>query len=323
MRFYVSKCHNKLNGSIYDPENYSDYLCINPYYSVEIDPTLPVRFMIDSGAFQDVGKSDRLSFDDALVRQLNFENKVTGGKKKAECIVSYDRLVDEQLGESGQIKERVSGVLAEEYVKETIDAARFLSEKREDLNPRQLVLSCQGTNVDQYLKCIKSVLKVATSDDMIGFGGFCIMSKSLDYEKQFYEIINKAFPLIHKKGITRVHIFGVGIFRALIQADVYARMNGLECSYDTSSPEMNATFGKVFNPMSPGLNAVYSKIHKKNGYHPAELALFNVKAINNFWESHRTLPLPEKFVPGIVPSRKATKPLDYEILQIKDGEENF
>jgi len=90
----------------------------------------------------------------------------------------------------------------------------------------------------------------------------------------------------------------------LVQTDVYGRMHGIECSYDTSSPEINAVFGKVFNPLSMELNGVYSKSHKGEGYRSAELALFNVEAINGFWELHRKLNLPQKFKPGIVQSRK-------------------
>ena len=307
LRFYISKCHDRLHGNPYTPEKYGSYLCINPYYRATIRDD-SIKFLIDSGAFQDVGTETRLSFEDALNRQLKFEYDVTQSHRPAEAIVSYDRLVDEQLGENGQYKARVSEEDSKEYVRETIEAARYLASKRNELKPRKLVLSCQGTTVDQYLYCLKEVLKVACSEDIIGFGGFCIISKSKVYEKQFYDVIEQAFPLIRKHGIKRVHIFGVGMFRALIQAEICAKLNGIDCSYDTSSCEINAVFGKVFDPVNAQLITVFSKEQKRNGYTPAHLAEFNVSSILQFWKNFESLPLPDNFTPGLITDRSKPRP---------------
>lgn len=297
MRFYVSKCHNTLNSLEYTPEKYSEYLCINPYYPVKVRNN--AKFIIDSGAFQDVGKkTSRLTFEEALKRQLNFERTVTKNHRPAEAIVSYDHLVDEQYDEKNdqQFKKRVSAKTSRKYVRETIEAARFLAGHREELAPRKLILSCQGTTVRQYLYCINKVLEVAEEDDIIGLGGFCIISRSKAYEEQFYEIINKAFPKIRERGIKRVHIFGVGMFRALIQADLCAHANGLECSYDTSSCEMNSVFGKVFNPQKQAISSVFPRSQKYVAYQPAELAEFNVSLMVDFWRKfNEEFDYPEKF----------------------------
>ena len=297
MRYYVSKCHNKLNGELYSPELINNNVCVNPYYRVSVSKLVQTNILIDSGAFQDVGNDSRLDFDKALQRQMDFE-KALG--IRAEAIVSYDRLVDEQLDQvNGQIKKRVSSKKATDYVEETIEAAQFLSKQRARLEGRRLVLSCQGVTPSQYLRCVDSVLSYATEDDIIGFGGFCILSTSNKIEQDYYKVIEKAIPKIVEAGLSRVHIFGLGMFRPLIQTDIYCRMHGVNASYDTSSPELNATFGRVFNPTGPTLSCVYEKIHKKNGYHPATLAEFNIKMIKMFWEEHMKLALPEKFVPQL------------------------
>lgn len=299
MRFYISKCHDRLNGNPYRPEKYGDYLCINPYYKVTVRGK-DTKFIIDSGAFQDVGNEKRLSFEKALERQLEFEKTVTKDGRLAEAIVSYDRLVDEQVGESGKFKARVSEEESIAYVNETVEAAKYLVSKRDELKPRKLILSCQGTSVEQYLDCLRQILEIAESDDIIGFGGFCIISKNREYEKQFYDIIYKGFPMIRDKGIKRVHIFGVGMFRSLIQAEICAQLNDIVCSYDTSSCEINSVYGKVFDPINAILASVYQKEQKKNGYVPAELAEFNVRSILQFWKHFNQLPLPESFVPGLI-----------------------
>lgn len=89
MRFYVSKCHNTLHGMPYNPELKTPNLCLNPYYKVKLLPGCDVSYILDSGAFQDV-RGERLSFADALRRQLGFEETVG---RPAYAVVSYDRLV--------------------------------------------------------------------------------------------------------------------------------------------------------------------------------------------------------------------------------------
>ncbi len=296
MRYYVSKCHDTMNRAEYSPEKATPYLCLNPYYKVTLDPGSKASYMLDSGAFQDVRSEHRLTFKQALDRQLNFERSVG---VRAEAFVSYDRLVDEQIGDEGQFKKRVDADIGAEYVEETVKAAEFLSSKRGELDGRKLILSCQGTSTRQYLQCLGSVLDAAEPEDVIGIGGFCILSKSKAYEREFYEIIGNGFPMMRDAGIKRVHIFGMGVFRVLVQTDVFARMNGLECSYDTSAPELNAVFGRAFNPINGEMNKVFDKIHKHNGYVPADLAMFNIRTINHYWESIGKMPLPCNFTPSI------------------------
>ena len=296
MRFYVSKCHDKLNGIPYTPEIKTPNLCLNPYYRVRLNPDQPVSYILDSGAFQDVS-GRRLSFEDALERQLNFE-KIVG--RPAYGIVSYDHLVDEQIVDGVQTKQRVSKDVGLEFVQETIDAAAYLSSNRERLAGRKLILSCQGADDRQYLDCLDAILDIAQPGDMIGFGGFCILSKSKKYEEEFYRVVTKSFPKIRDAGIDRVHIFGMGVFRALVQADIFGRMNGIECSYDTSAAELNAVFGKSFNPLDGQMSKVFGKCHKNMGYRSADLATFNIGLILNYWEQIRSMPLPEYFTPSMV-----------------------
>lgn len=307
MKFYVSKCHNDLNGKPYHPELETNYLCVNPKYTIKLQKKNGLKIIVDSGAFQDVKDQHRLTFDKALERQLIFEKKCLG--RTAEAIVSYDRLVDEQFSQTeGQIKKRVGARTASEYVNETIEAAIYLSSQRKRLGKRRLVLSCQGVSEGQYLRCINEVIETARAGDIIGLGGFCIISQSREVEDQYYAIIKKAFPAIRAAGLNRVHIFGLGLFRTLVQTDIFARMNDIEVSYDTSSPELNATMGRMFFAPGPTLSNVYCKSQKKNGYHPRDLALFNIKMINIFWDEIQKMELPDDFSPAYEKRVENNKP---------------
>ena len=77
-------------------------------------------------------------------------------------------------------------------------------------------------------------------------------------------------------------------------------MKGIECSYDTSAAEINAVFGKSFNPLEGQMRKVFDKCHKNNGYRSADLAMLNVGLILNYWEQIGKMPLPEFFTPSMV-----------------------
>lgn len=279
MHYYVSKNHNRLNGKTFSPEKINPHVCLNPKYGADVRSTPTAKVLLDSGAFQDRQKDSRVSIQAALSRQLVFEEKQGF---TSELLVSYDRLVDESEG-TGRNKKRVAHATAKKYVEETIDAAKYLADEREQLNPRRIVLSCQGTTVPQYIGCLKEILKFAEPDDVIGFGGFCIVGQRKSLSDQFFKILGQALPLIHKKQIERVHLFGVGYFPVLVRAHVMCRKAGITASYDTSSYEFNGVLGRVFNPLAPAMSPVFMPKDKHSLYHPAEIAKFNIAMVSDFW----------------------------------------
>lgn len=283
MRYYASKCHDRLNGRPFDIEKDYPFLCLNPKYKATL--SAPCEYILDSGAFQDV-TGDRLTYAQALDRQLGFERKLG---QEAHAIVSYDRLVDEQKSETGsQFKARVDTDTGDEYVEDTIKAAEYLVGQRNRLGERHLILSCQGTTVSQYLGCLDNILDLSTltgggSKDIIGIGGFCILSRSKVYEEQFDEIMKVAIPRIAERGLKRIHIFGMGVFRVLIRTQMMAKRYGIELSYDTSSAEVNATMGRLFSPVDGQLKQVWDKEEKYAEYHPCDIARMNIRLIDGFW----------------------------------------
>lgn len=253
---------------------------MNPLYPANVNSDIDV--LLDSGAFQDVSQDSRLSFEGALERQLNYEEKQ---RFISERIVSYDRLVDEQLNSEGkQIKERVDWEKGEKYVEETINAAKFLADNRNELEPRKLVLSNQGTNIQQYLDCIKEILSFSEPHDIIGFGGFCIVGQKPKLVPQYYKIISRAIPLIRKKGIKEVHLFGVGTIPILETTAQIAKRCGVNLNYDTSTYEFNGVMGRTFVKGFTSLKQTYSKEDKFVNYNPNQQAHENIRAVVEYWK---------------------------------------
>jgi hypothetical protein len=198
--------------------------------------------IIDSGAFSD-SPEERLSFEDALLRQLKWESKASalwGQPWRAHALISYDLLIDEVWSQGVRKKDRWSIREAERAVEVTVDAAKYLALNREMLSPRRLILSCQGVDAFQYAECVKEVLKVATPDDIIGLGGWCIIGCRTSYLPEFFATILLILPLIAARGITRIHIFGVLYLPALGRLLWLADQLGLRVSTDSTRPILQA-----------------------------------------------------------------------------------
>ena len=97
----------------------------------------------------------------------------------------------------------------------TINAANYLASQRQRLHPRQLVLSCQGVDAIQYRECVMEILKVATKEDWIGFGGWCILGRQTSWLPEFWSTCYEVLPLIASAGTRHIHLFGVLYLPAL------------------------------------------------------------------------------------------------------------
>lgn len=290
MQYFVSKNHNNLNRRQFSPETITPRLCLNPRYPVHLarDPE-EVEVLLDSGAFQDIRDEDRKTFGDALERQLEFQEHVGF---QARYVVSYDRIVDEVITKDGvRTKVRVDGRRARKYVDETIDAAQFLTEHRDEVSPSRLILSCQGVSSQQYGRCVKEILYLAEREDVIGFGGQCIIGQRPGLTRDYFKVLEAALPKVRRKGIRRIHIFGVGTFPVLVRTQALCWKWGVVPSYDTSALEINARWGKVAVPPQPGdwlpslhVTRVFDQKDKFELFHPRDIAMANIWFAVNFWK---------------------------------------
>lgn len=230
-----------------------------------------------------------MSFGAALDRQIEFQKR-TGFQ--AKYVVSYDRIVDEVITKDGVRKKvRVDGRRARRYVDETIDAAQYLTEHRDEVAPSRLILSCQGVSPPQYARCMKEVLYLSDRADVIGFGGQCIIGQRPGLTKDFFRVLEDALPKIRSKGIRRIHIFGVGTFPVLVRVQALCWKAGVVPSYDTSALEVNATWGKFAVPPQPGdwlpslhVSRVFGRKDKFKLFHPRDVAMANIELAIQFWE---------------------------------------
>ena len=198
----------------------------------------PVAGVLDSGAFSDAPES-RLTVAAALERQLRWErlaSLVWGVSWQASRLVSYDLLIDEWWVGGVRAKQRWTAPMAESAVEETVNAAAYLASQRARLFPRKLVLSAQGVDISQYMRCVRGVLAVASPGDWLALGGWCIIGRNKRMLSAFVETLEQAMPAARRAGVSHVHLFGVLWLPALSAFSAIARREGLTCSTDSTKP---------------------------------------------------------------------------------------
>lgn len=175
--------------------------------------------ILDSGAFSDT-TYQRQTFENALARQLKHARQF-GYIDKLGHIASYDVLIDEQDRDGERIKQRWDVDLADFAVKQTVLAAEYMVSKRDYIREQVghdvgLVLSAQGVDAEQYLRCAERILPLLDPEkDIFGFGGWCILGMQRSLLPTFYETMNALIPLLKRYKIQRGHIWGVCFAEAL------------------------------------------------------------------------------------------------------------
>jgi hypothetical protein len=201
--------------------------------------------LLDSGAFSDQ-PADRLTPEGALARQFRFELKAAERWETeswhAYALVSYDLLIDEFWIDGMRHKRRWTVEAAEWAVRVTIEAAAYLNAERARVEPRRLVLACQGVDEMQYDECVAEVLRSARSHDWIGLGGWCILGRFTSWLPTFWATLYRVLPRIARAGVSHVHIFGVLYQPALGGLLWLADQHGLTVSTDSAAPVLNCTW---------------------------------------------------------------------------------
>lgn len=286
MLFYPSKVYCGRKDMPYTPELITGRVMVNPKYKIN-QLHITDGIMCDSGAFQDIDKSVRLTPKAALDRQLAFRDHLRLVTQCStftfEVVCIYDQMagVDESLvcvdGVSKKVKVRGNEDTAQIAVNETLEAAEYYSKHYTE----RIAYVAQGISPKQYLTCTVELLTIARSDDYYAMGGFCIIGrKRKTMLPIFYDTCDTVFPIVAKKGIKRIHLLGVAIPDAVRYAQTRANALKLTLSTDTSAPEMSAyAFGKMYT--SDGKPSIRAGI-KNIDYNPRDLAHYNVRTYNNF-----------------------------------------
>jgi len=238
---YIGGQPGTVRGDQDDLSGYRMFTAAHRPRKIETSPKKILGYL-DSGAFSDPADK-RLSSDEALCRQLAWERKANdqwGAPWQAQGIVSYDLLIDETWVNGEKHKRRWSIKQADIAIRETIEAAQYLTTQRPHLTPRRLILSCQGVDAIQYRECAQAILNLAQPQDIIGLGGWCILGRVRSLLPEFWKTLYAVLPLVADKGIKDVHIFGVLYQPALGGLLWLADQYGLNISTDSSAPIRSA-----------------------------------------------------------------------------------
>jgi hypothetical protein len=190
--------------------------------------------ILDSGAFSDTTYL-RCTFEEALHRQL-VHARDFDYLKQVSHFADYDVLIDEQDRNGERIKARWDVDMADFAVSQTILAAQYMDSQRQYINQQVghlvgLVLSAQGVDAAQYLRCAEKILPYVDPErDIFGLGGWCILGMQPKLLPTFFETMNTLIPMLKKNKIKRVHIWGVCFAEALgpllFLCDHYQRPDG-------------------------------------------------------------------------------------------------
>lgn len=220
--------------------------CFSAYYSpsrdgiYQLDPD-KLNAFYDSGAFQDVKDSDRLTPELALMRQLKRESELSKRWEKtfqSYAIASYDRLIDEKSIDGKKVKQRWQEKEAWAAVNETVAAASYLNSQRQYLDSRILVMGCQGVRASQYKICAEQVLQYCQKGDWLGLGGWCILGRPQFryWMPAFRETLLEVIPIVASSVVQHVHIYGVMYLPACGYLQHVCDRYGLTCSTDSKRP---------------------------------------------------------------------------------------
>ncbi len=240
MNFYCGLNEKSWNGTPVTP---GPFAVVSPVYGSKESRrrvnsvTVPggTGVIQDSGAFCD-GPGSRLDFEGAYQRQLTHACSYD----YADLIThraSYDLLIDEKWNNGKRTKQRWGEEEAETAVAETVEAARFLSTRETQVGR---VLSAQGVEPFQYLRCVRDIIPLLKEGDILGLGGWCITGKM---PSVMMPVLRKTMALIipyaSRQGVKRLHIWGVIYAPATGELQWLCDKYGIEVSTDSAGPSMN------------------------------------------------------------------------------------
>lgn len=281
--FYPSRVYSGTKDYRYQPENITKRVMLNPVYKVTT-LNYPFDALVDSGAFQDIDKHERLTPAQAFDRQRRYRDKLRKDFRDFdfEAVSIYDQMigVDECVIDGKKIKRRGTKETAKQAVEATLYSARYYNDHRDEYN--RIIYIAQGIDPEQYLECTEQLLTyIRPGLDYFGFGGFCIIGRQRKIMLPiFQETCISVFPALARAGIHRAHLFGICLPEAVKIAKKYGDMYGIQLSTDSSAPEINAVaFGKMYTEEG--------RINRSAGikwidYNPIELAHSNVRKYNEW-----------------------------------------
>ena len=188
------------------------------------------------------GPGQRLDFGAALARQLQHAEQYHYAEK-VRYRASYDLLIDEKWSGGIRYKARWTEGDAEDAVKTTVEAARYLHQHRQP--GIGAVLSAQGVSARQYLACTQQIIPYLAPGDIFGLGGWCITGKM---PKQmvpvFLETMDLVIPFLGREQVKQVHIWGVCFAEILGELLRLCDTYGIALSTDSMGPSVRPANGR-------------------------------------------------------------------------------
>lgn len=132
---------------------------------------------------------------------------------------------------------------------ETVEASAYITNLRDAISgvfmhSIGMILTAQGIDAEQYLRCAKAIVPLLGPSDMFGFGGFA--STGLFPARMlppFKEVVRLVVPYIGSQGVRRIHVWGTCYTPALAELLSLCKRYDIALSTDSSGPQRKPILG--------------------------------------------------------------------------------
>lgn len=284
--FYPSKVYSGTREDPYMPEQIIGRVMLNPVYRAKLFE-IPTHALVDSGAFQDIDKHQRLTPEEAIDRQLKYRDifrKQFNTSWNFEAVSIYDQMigVDEVVINGQKKKQRGTIETAKYAIESTLKSAYIYKQYERDLG--RIIYIAQGVTPEQYVfDCAVPLLSyLRPGIDYFGIGGFCIIGKQRRLLLPLFKItVDLLLPYLKHANVQRIHTYGICMPEAITYIATKTEAYGIDLSTDSSAPELNAVaFGRQYNDVGKP-----TVVLERGTYNKIDLAHYNIQKYDNWMKT--------------------------------------
>jgi len=232
------------------------------------------KVFIDSGGFTDVHAHKRLTYREALDRQIKIAGRLNA---TPEMLAGYDLISPLCFPSSTR---KFKSPENDHAIETTIKAAEWFDKHRDEMLGASPMFILQGAWPSDFMHCLEHIVPLLEEGDTIGFGSSA--SNNDKIKQRLREITAGTCAKLQGTACNKVHYLGLSPINDLCQFDTYCRQRGIDPSYDTSSYIRRCAFGDISAP--PDFNETVDALSKLDKQRRWTYFNISVGSVQAFWD---------------------------------------